>query len=562
MKDAGGDSGGSADLARPRWRRVEEWHLLVAMLAGAVLVRSIGDFVGNFVPMSDVAIFETRAYDVFSRHPPLVGMLSTASDTAEPLYHPGPILFWLMALPVRLADRGRGLAVGMGIFNAACLVASVWASRRFLGRIESALVAVILATLVWSLGVDVFHDAWLPHASIAPFFLLLVCGWGVALGQDSLAPWLVVAWSLAAQIHGSTFVVGSMIAVAAAAVRWLPPTRCAARTRPWLIGGLIGVVLWLPPLIQQIAGSGRGNLLALAGGGHPGRDTFGFGSAVRIVGTVLASPPWWLRPGVEGQLPQLGGQPDDIGRWSSSISLIGVACLLVVLGLLVDRALDRRDRVVVAGGGLAICGIIAALIFVSRIPIAPFFGFMAHTVRWLWPLGAFLSAVLCAAVVRRIPLPVALARSLTIGLGVTASAAALVAPELDIGPTANWRPYADRVLEVREAVGRWHPDGVVHVQVAAAAALDPYSDAVVAQLAADGVHYVIDIPMLEAQLDSRHWYRGVADWRLYRTTLPVRERDGLVIVAEVTGLDQLSGAIGEAGSGAATASFLVAERRG
>lgn len=557
MIDSVVTDGASGDGTPSRWRRLEEWHLLAALLAGVVVARSIGDFLGDFVPMSDVAIFEARAYDVFSRHPPLVGMLSTASDAADPLYHPGPILFWLMAIPVRLADHGRGLAIGMGVFNAGCLVASVAAARQFFGRSETAVVAVVLAVLVWSLGPNVFHDAWLPHASIAPFFLLLICSWGVASGRDSLAPWLAVAWSLTGQIHGSTFVVGSTIAAAAVGARWLGPQRAPARTRPWKVAGLIAVVLWLPPVAQQVAGSGRGNLLALAGGGERGHGTLGFEAAVRIAGSTLVAPPWWLRPGVEDQLPQLGGRPAEVGSWSTSASLVAIAALVALVGLIFDWSLRRRDRPVAAGAAVSLVGIVGGIVFSTRIPNAPIFGFQAHTVRWLWPLGAFVCAVLLVAAARWISLSTAVVRPVLAGAGLATTVAVSMAPELNIGPTANWRMFAGSILEVRRAVGRWTPDGTVYVRLAPPDVIDPLSDAVVAELVSNGVFVLVDHPFLERQLDVRHTYRGEADWDLYRTTEAVHEDDGLLIIVGASP----TGPIGEAGSSADSPSLIVAARR-
>ena len=67
-----------------------------------------------------------RSYDVFTGHPPLVGMPSTGPTgvLAEQAFHLGPLLFWLLALPAHFLGPSS-LAVTVGLVNVACVMGTV-----------------------------------------------------------------------------------------------------------------------------------------------------------------------------------------------------------------------------------------------------------------------------------------------------------------------------------------------------------------------------------------------------------------------------------------------------
>ena len=61
--------------------------------------------------MGDQALLEIRARDVLTAHHPLLGTASSAAlnrDQVVPLNHPGPLMFDVLALPVRLFGGGPG----------------------------------------------------------------------------------------------------------------------------------------------------------------------------------------------------------------------------------------------------------------------------------------------------------------------------------------------------------------------------------------------------------------------------------------------------------------------
>ena len=66
-------------------------------------------------------MLQIRARDVFTTHHPCLGTASsTALDQAHVvrLNHAGPLMFGVLALPVRLFGGGAGVAIGVGLVNA------------------------------------------------------------------------------------------------------------------------------------------------------------------------------------------------------------------------------------------------------------------------------------------------------------------------------------------------------------------------------------------------------------------------------------------------------------
>ena len=95
--------------ARFRVRDLEsrERRVAVAMLALVLLpfvVALVRAFSDGWIASGDEANIATRALDVFSHHPPLTGLPSTSNLYGDLIatHHPGPIEFYLLAVPLRV----------------------------------------------------------------------------------------------------------------------------------------------------------------------------------------------------------------------------------------------------------------------------------------------------------------------------------------------------------------------------------------------------------------------------------------------------------------------------
>ena len=160
-------------------------------------------------------------------------------------------------------------------------------------------------------------------------------------------------------------------------------------------------MLWLQPLIDQLWGSGNlGRIVRFARDGGPGGGgtTLGLGDAVRAAAMVLVRPPFWLRGGMASSLPNGGGfvrtfgtrifRPDWLSAPVATLGLLAIAAVVVAFGVVGRR---RGDDAVVAGALVSVAALVGAVISLSGLPIDEF-GFSAHKARWLWAIGAFLTA--------------------------------------------------------------------------------------------------------------------------------------------------------------------------
>jgi hypothetical protein len=258
----------------------------------AFLVPAFVQMAHGWRAIGDNAYVSLRAYQVFSLHPPLVGTWSSASS---PVTHTfsclGPLWFWLLAIPVRL-DPLQGALWGSAVWCAAALSLAAEAAWRTKGWKACAAVGFVVVDLLW-LAPQLFSDP--PWNAFFGLFLLvatIVLAWVV--GTGSLRWWPVLVLIGTADVQSHMFYVLS----AGALIVGAPLLGLARKGRPenlrWLLGGIaVGLVLWLPPLIQEVTGH-PGNITELLRFGHHGRSVgavFGLGTLTHAV----TLPPVWVR---------------------------------------------------------------------------------------------------------------------------------------------------------------------------------------------------------------------------------------------------------------------------
>ena len=69
-----------------------------------------------------VAVQHRGAYDVLTADSPLLGPWSSGSSAIVglPTFHPGPLLFWLLAIPARM-PWPEAMELTIGLVNLACV---------------------------------------------------------------------------------------------------------------------------------------------------------------------------------------------------------------------------------------------------------------------------------------------------------------------------------------------------------------------------------------------------------------------------------------------------------
>jgi hypothetical protein len=125
---------------------------LLTLAAGAaaaipIIVATLVALVEGWPLIGDEAVIAVRALDVLSTSPPLVGQYSVASGSAGTVTHsPGPMLYWLLALPAQIG--APAIVIVVGAVNTACVAGSVALARRIGGRglMFAAALALVVTT--------------------------------------------------------------------------------------------------------------------------------------------------------------------------------------------------------------------------------------------------------------------------------------------------------------------------------------------------------------------------------------------------------------------------------
>ena len=265
----------------------------LVVCAVALVVR----FGGHYLPAGDIAGTEVHVRDV-GHHPVLLGLFSR-----DRWNHPGPALFYLLALPYRLSgSRSISLHVGALLINAASIVGIALVARRH-GRTVVMLLALVgCALLVHTFGPATMSSPWNPDVPVFPFALLLFLVWAMLCGDLWALPVAAAVATFCVQTHiGYTLLalpllVFGTVWLVIATIRTHRNGRALAR-----VGGIATAVvaaMWLPPVVQQLDHSSpehHGNLgnivFYFLHPIDPTRHTFAAGYRL-MAGQFGAAPPW------------------------------------------------------------------------------------------------------------------------------------------------------------------------------------------------------------------------------------------------------------------------------
>lgn len=500
-----------------------------------ILLAAVRGIRRGYLPIGDNALIEIRARDVLTGHHPWLGTWSSASiSSGIDVNHPGPLIFDAMALPVKVFGAGPGIAVGVAALHIAVVWAIGWSAQRIGGTQMSMPVLAITAAFVWSIGSELLYDPWQPNVLMLPFVLLTVLVWGVLAGRHLMLPWAVLVASFCVQTHlGYIFLAPAVLAAGAGTVafRWYASRRSGdhdARPAPARSLGLaliVGLLAWAQPIAEQLFGAGQGNLsrLATSGGGGDGGVRTGLGLGVRLVGAVIALPPWWGRTGFDDSIPATPFTDGPDGPTLVVPSLVGTGAaafgLLVVAGALVAAwVLGRRRHDVVLTAGVAVVAVALVVAF-ATVVFTPMdvLGLSAHRIRWLWPIGVTVSMVLVVAVVRSAgrlrDRPAAVAAA----AGVVAAAFAVAAVPVhahEAGPVANRSDIA-RIQGLVDQLDVLHGRGPILFDASGLYFAEPFTAPVMAALQRHGVPFVLDEEGLVRQMGERRRFDGDAELRMY-----------------------------------------------
>ena len=437
-------------------------RLLVAAAAAAaalpIVVSTITVVGDGWVPFADDALIATSALDVLTGGSPLLGPWSSGytTITGENTFHPGPLLFWLLAVPARVLGPAA-LEVTAALVNVACVIGVVALAQRRGGRALALVTAGAVGLMLASLPAESYSDIWNPSVPLLPFTLLLFLAWSLASGEHRLLPVTVLVASFLPQCHlgflvpaAGVFAVG--VGGLALARRWRPEPG-AGSLRPWLVAsGVVGLACWSAPLADQVVNR-PGNGVLIARAATTGQATVGLDSAWRAVVHTVGLPPWWLREpqaGLERTVDLVTGP--GVVRVLSALTVLAALAALVAIG----RRRRRPDVLAVGALGLVLC---AALLVVVRSTPESSAATLVYSLRWASPAGMWVWVALgwsLATLLPAAPRPgPRAARALTAaGLAVAAVVGVVVAADGRLKP----EPY-DAVGTVADRLDAALPAG-------------------------------------------------------------------------------------------------------
>jgi hypothetical protein len=511
---------------RPPWMH-RLWMVLATVVSIPIVVAAARGIRRDYLPIGDNALIEIRGRDVLTSHHPFLGTWSSASLSAGvDVNHPGPLLFDVVALPVRLFGGGPGIALGVAALHVAVVWAIGWIAHRIGGPVTAAVTMAFTGGLVWALGSEMLFDPWQPNVLVLPFLLLLVLVWGVVAGHHGMLPWAVVVGSFCVQTHLSyVFIAPFAVAVALAhvLVRWWRrrEDESVREGLRWVVVAVgAGIVAWSQPLVEQFFGPGSGNLGRLATADSSGEGVrTGVSLGLRLVAAVVTLPPWWGRSGYVEAIPITQWTPTPDGQVMVVPGLAGLP--LAVLSILVAAAAvgacwwwaRRHHDHVVASAVVVIAAV--TLVATLTVVITPIdrLGLSPHKLRWLWPIAVFLGLVLVLTVARAVERRRPADTSLLLGVAAVSvlfGAAAVPYHAQDAGPVA----FRGDMPAVRSLVAQLDPlrdRGVVLFDAGGLRFAEPFTAPVMAGLQRRGIPFVLDEEGLVRQMGERRRFEGAAD---------------------------------------------------
>jgi hypothetical protein len=349
--------------------------VLVAALATPFVVALLSLRSPRWYPIGDQAVIEMRLRDVLSWHPPLVGAWGRYGAA-----HPGPLYFYLLAPIYRVfgstAWAMQSAAIGLHL---AALIVVVWAAVRRGGAALALGVSTVLALLVHFFGAGTFTDPWNPYAVILWWAVFLMAVWSVLCDDYPLLPVVAFAGSLVVQAHVGYLLgvlgLGALAVGAGFRAALINEARSSTlRTfGRWVFVSLgIGFVVWIPPLVDELAGDGNLSKLRIYAS-NPPRPPIGWGRGVELM-LVHLDPLRFVRETIPVY--------DRIDHRSIVPGIVFLAVWAVsvfVARRLQSRTLVRLDLVLAVGLGLG-------AVSMSRI----FGDLWYYLTLWAWVLTAFM----------------------------------------------------------------------------------------------------------------------------------------------------------------------------
>ena len=393
-------------------RRVDRRMLLLlacCALALPFVVLFVRATMSSWVAVADNAAIELRTRAVGTSDTPLVGVYSRYDWS-----HPGPLLFYVLAVPYRLlGSPSFGLLAAAVLINLGWVVLSAWMLWRRGGVAGLVLGSIPLALLLHALGGTFLQQPWNPYIVVLALFALALVVWSIACGDHWLLPVAIAVATFAVQSHVGTAVPAFGLGAVALMFLAVDLRRGHVRrpARLGIVSVAVAFVLWLPPIIQELAG-GRGNLTELWSFWTSKQGpTPGFATGARLIASQLGVTP-----------PFLTGH-EKLNVFTAGIDTSGgIPLALILLVAAAVIAFVRRDRTSFTLDVVALVVVASAWVSAARVVGEPLF----YVLRWTWIVGALAWLAIGWTAVRAARAFVPSARTTAAGVAIAALAVAVL----------------------------------------------------------------------------------------------------------------------------------------
>lgn len=515
-----------------------------------VVAAAVRALVGHRTPIGDNGLIALRAHDVLTHAHPWFGTWTSASlNAGVDFNNPSPLHFDVLSLTVKTVGVSAGAVLGAAVVNIAAILIAIHHGKRFGGRIGEALMALAATGLAWTLGSELLVDIWQPHNLVLPFLAVLSCSAAIAAGRPQALPWAVGAASLVVGAHLS-FIYVSLVpmAVGTAVCWWRLRTgneQPGAMRRGLVWAGVVGLLAWAQPIIEQLFGPGRGNIGRVLEARNATGTPIGARLGLRVVSQVVALPPWWGRPSFSNSIPSTGFSADGQVRPTGLVGLAGAAIamtvVVAVLGLLVVLAVRRHERSAAVLPGMALVVVVSSLFTAVQMPLSVI-GLAPHQMRWLWPVSAFVWVAVGDAIVRAVQRrrgdehTARVARLAALGAVCLLALLTLPTYTTDQGPSTD-RAANDAIRSMMQQLDEVQLPGAAVFDVSTLRFAEPYSGPLLAVLLANDQPLKVTDEGFIRQLGERRRASGDEQW-----TVQLREGDtALALGSDETYLAQTTG---------------------
>jgi hypothetical protein len=334
----------------------------------------------RWYPVLDLAMTEFRVRDVGTSDTPLIGLPGRIGEYPDQGSHPGPLSFYLLAPVYRLfGSSSWALEAGTVAIHLVAIATALWIGYRRAGWKGVAAVGALLAVVLRGYGQVPLTQPWNPYLPLVAWIVVLLAAWTVLCGDHLMLIPLVVAATFCAQTHVPYLLLGAgMFALGLGVVVYRVVRAPKAERRAplvsvaWATG--IGVVLWVPPLIDQLTND-PGNFRELVDHfGSPPEPAVGAGDGIEL---ALRHLDVWA--GLVRQVSETGSFISSASPWRGLATLVVWVLAAVVAWRIGSPALRALHTVV----GVAL---VLGVISMARIFGRPWF----YLTLWAWGVTALL----------------------------------------------------------------------------------------------------------------------------------------------------------------------------